>query len=97
MTIFSFLFLQNLFAQRAIFASKQFCSDNFSLSKLKLSSNYINSNLNQEQDKLEIKMPSQLYTMNKTQDVRREIAALKQELREARHEQDALLRERSKA
>ena len=41
----------------------------------------------------EIKMSCQLYTKNKTQDVRREIAALRQELREARHEQDALLRD----
>ena len=52
----------------------------------------MNSNLNQEQDKLEIKMSCQLYTKNKTQDVRREIAALRQELREAMHERDALLR-----
>ena len=37
------------------------------------------SGLNQEQDKLEIKMPCQFYTYNKIQDLRREIAALKQE------------------
>ena len=42
--------------------------------------------------KSKIEMACQLYTNNRIQDLRREIAALKIELREARNESDVLLR-----